>query len=205
MAYFPFYIDIKDKNFLVVGGGNVALRKIEKLLPFEPDITVIAPVICDEIRKLDVIILEREFSENYLDGKFCVISATDDEEVNENIFRLCTERNILVNTVDDRDKCGFIFPALAQKNGVTVGITTEGKSPVYAKYLRKQIEELLEKSNPDIAETLSKYRGQIKAKINQEENRKAVFEKLLVSGLSGTKITDSLVSEIIEEINSYEN
>ena len=127
MAYFPFYIDIKDKKILVVGGGKVALRKVEKLLQFEPKITVVAPFICDEIRKLGVSIIERKFIDSDIDDIFCAISATDDEVVNGHIFKLCSEKNILVNTVDDKDKCGFIFPALVNKNGITAGITSSGK------------------------------------------------------------------------------
>ena len=96
MAYFPFYIDIKDKKILVVGGGKVALRKVEKLLQFEPKITVVAPFICDEIRKLGVSIIERKFIDSDIDNIFCAISATDDEVVNGHIFKLCSEKNILV-------------------------------------------------------------------------------------------------------------
>ena len=138
MAYFPFYIDIENKNILVVGGGTVALRKIEKLSPFKPSITVVSPKICEEILKFNVKAVEREFDDNDLSGTFCVISATDNEQVNSHIFELCKEKNILVNTVDDKEKCGFIFPAIVQKNSVTAGITTSGKSPIYAKYLKEQ-------------------------------------------------------------------
>lgn len=115
MAYFPFYIDIENKKILVVGGGTVALRKIEKLIPFSPDITVVAPKICDEIKALNVKIIDRRFCDSDLDGAFCVVSATDDETLNGRIFQLCNEKNILVNTVDDKEKCGFIFPAIASK------------------------------------------------------------------------------------------
>ena len=101
MAYFPFYIDIENKKILVVGGGTVALRKIEKLTPFSPDITVVAPKICEEIKVLNVKIIDRRFCDSDLDGAFCVVSATDDETLNGRIFQLCNEKNILVNTVDD--------------------------------------------------------------------------------------------------------
>ena len=74
MAYFPFYIDIENKKILVVGGGTVALRKIEKLMPFSPDITVVAPKICDEIKALNVKIIDRRFCDSDLDGAFCVVS-----------------------------------------------------------------------------------------------------------------------------------
>ena len=198
MAYFPFYIDIKDKKILVVGGGKVALRKVEKLLQFEPKITVVAPFICDEIRKLGVSIIERKFIDSDIDNIFCAISATDDEVVNGHIFKLCSEKNILVNTVDDKDKCGFIFPALVNKNGITAG---SGKSPVYAKYIRERLENLLD-DNADITETLFKYRKRIKSEIRNEADRKIVFERLLALCLSRDEIDDNLVSKLIEEANN---
>lgn len=202
MAYFPFYIGIKDRKILVVGGGKVALRKVEKLLPFEPEITVIAPSICDEIRKLGVSIIERKFIDSDLDNIFCAISATDDEVVNGHIFKLCSEKNILVNTVDDKDKCGFIFPALVNKNGITAGITSSGKSPIYAKYIRERLENLLDDDNADITETLFKYRKRIKSEIRNEADRKIVFERLLALCLSRDEIDDNLVSKLIEEANN---
>ena len=162
MAYFPFYIDIENKNILVVGGGTVALRKIEKLSPFKPSITVVSPKISTEILRLNVNTINREFADGDLENVFCVISATDDEQVNAHIFDLCSAKNILVNTVDDKEKCGFIFPAIVQKNSVTVGITTSGKSPIYAKYLKEQFLNMLENTNSDTAETLWQYREYIK-------------------------------------------
>lgn len=165
MAYFPFYIDIENKKILVVGGGTVALRKIEKLTPFSPDITVVAPKICDEIKALNVKIIDRRFCDSDLDGAFCVVSATDDETLNGRIFQLCNEKNILVNTVDDKKKCGFIFPAIASKNGITAGITTSGKSPIYAKYLKELFVGILESMNENTTEVLWKYRPIIKEKV----------------------------------------
>lgn len=178
MAYFPFYIDIENKNILVAGGGVVALRKIEKLLPFKPKITVVSPEIHEDIYGLGVKIIQRKFVDEDLENAFCVISATDDESVNAHIFELCKEKNILVNTVDDKEKCGFIFPAIVQKSSVTAGITTSGKSPVYAKYLKEQFEKLLESSNPQTAEILWQYRGYIKENTADEEVRKRCFRLL---------------------------
>lgn len=142
MAYFPFYIDIENKKILVVGGGTVALRKIEKLTPFSPDITVVAPKICDEIKALNVKIIDRRFCDSDLDGAFCVVSATDDETLNGRIFQLCNEKNILVNTVDDKENAD-LFSCNCKQNGITAGITTSGKSPIYAKYLKELLWESL--------------------------------------------------------------
>ncbi len=199
MAYFPFYIDIENKNILVVGGGTVALRKIEKLLPFKPNITVVSPKISTEILRLNVNTINREFADGDLENVFCVISATDDEQVNAHIFELCKEKNILVNTVDDKEKCGFIFPALVQKNSVTVGITTSGKSPIYAKYLKEQFLNMLENTNSDTAETLWQYREYIKKNTADEELRKKVFSALMSMCLCGESIDTDVVNKIIKE------
>lgn len=199
MAYFPFYIDIEKKNILVVGGGAVALRKVEKLLPFNPVITVVSPEICNEIVKLGVKTVKRVFADSDLDGIFCVISATNNSQVNEHIYRLCSEKNIPVNTVDDKERCTFIFPALVKENGVTAGITTSGKSPVYAKYVKEQLMQLLENINADTVEVLWKYRAAIKASINSEEERKEIFTRLLNMCVEGALVDDKAVEEIIKE------
>lgn len=199
MAYFPFYIDIEKKDILVVGGGAVALRKVEKLLPFNPVITVVSPEICNEIVKLGVKTVKRVFADSDLDGMFCVISATNNSQVNEHIYRLCSAKNIPVNTVDDKGRCTFIFPALVKENGITAGITTSGKSPVYAKYIKEQLIHLLENINADTVEVLWKYRAAIKASINNEEERKEIFTRLLNMCVEGALVDDKAVEEIIKE------
>lgn len=199
MAYFPFYIDIEKKDILVVGGGAVALRKVEKLLPFNPVITVVSPEICNEIVKLGVKTVKRVFADSDLDGMFCVISATNNSQVNEHIYRLCSEKNIPVNAVDDKERCTFIFPALVKENGITAGITTSGKSPVYAKYIKEQLIHLLENINADTVEVLWKYRAAIKASINNEEERKEIFTRLLNMCVEGALVDDKAVERIIKE------
>ena len=201
MGYFPFFVDVENQNCLVVGGGVVALRKIEKLLPFNPNITVVSPKVHKEILSIENInIIKRKFDFNDLKEKSFVITATDDKTLNKEIYNSCEENNIPVNTVDDKDKCSFIFPALARNNGVTVAISTSGKSPLYAKYLRKKIENLIQDSE-SIVDNLSKYRDKIKNEISLEENRKVAFEKLLEYSLSNESITDDLVDKIIKDLS----
>lgn len=201
MGYFPFFVDVENQNCLVVGGGVVALRKIEKLLPFNPNITVVSPKVHKEILSIkNIDIIKRKFDFNDLKEKSFVITATDDKVLNKEIYNSCKENNIPVNTVDDKDNCSFIFPALARNNGVTVAISTSGKSPIYAKYLRKKIESLIRDSE-SIVDNLSKYREKIKNEISLEENRKLAFEKLLEYSLSNESITDDLVDKIIKDLS----
>lgn len=201
MGYFPFFVDVENQNCLVVGGGVVALRKIEKLLPFNPNITVVSPKVHKEILSIkNINIIKRKFDFNDLKEKSFVITATDDKTLNKEIYNSCKENNIPVNTVDDKDNCSFIFPALAKNNSVTVAISTSGKSPLYAKYLRKKIENLIQDSE-SIVDNLSKYREKIKNEISLEENRKVAFEKLLEYSLSNESITDDLVDKIIKDLS----
>ena len=195
MSYFPFFMDIRHKKCVIVGGGTVALRKIEKLILFEPDITIVAPEISDEIILIQGIrIIKREFIDSDIDGAFFVITATNDKRLNEHIFQMCSDKGIPVNTVDDKEKCTFIFPALIKQEYVTVAVSTEGKSPIYARYLRESIERMLDKRTDDIIQLLSDVRSRIKHEISIEENRKLAFEKILALAL------DDIITEIIGEL-----
>ncbi len=142
MAYFPFYIELRGKRGVIIGGGSIARRKIEKLLPFGSSLIVIAPEIDDEILTLPVMVVRRRFLESDLDGAFFVIAATDDSRLNARIADLCHTRAILCNVVDDPAHCSFIFPALVKTDEATVGISTNGTCPGFARLLRERIEKL---------------------------------------------------------------
>lgn len=196
MGYFPFFIDIKGKNVVIAGGGKVAYRKIVKLLPFEPEIKVISPEICEKIASLDGIeTVQREFRDSDLDNAFAVIGATDDERLNSRISELCRGKNILVNIVDDMEKCGFIFPALVKESDITVGISTSGKSPLFAQHLRRYIDDLLDDRELAIAGILGRYRPVIKDMFGTEKRRKEAAEAILDLCLTGDELPDD------EEIN----
>ena len=127
MGYFPFFIDIENKKCLIVGGGNVALRKIKKLIPYRPAIKVVAEKISGDIRSIayaGLELIEKKFSPSDIDDVLFVIAATDDVSLNAEISSLCRERGILVNSVDSKDDCGFIFPSLYKNGGLSAGITT---------------------------------------------------------------------------------
>lgn len=204
MPFFPFFVDITQKKCIVIGGGNVALRKVEKLLSFKPDITVIAPAVCDDLSKYsDIHIERREFTDSDIDGAFMVITATDDRALNKRVYELCREKKIPVNTVDDIDNCSFIFPALATKNDVTIGISTGGKSPIFAKYIRRTAEQWLGGDNIEIAELLSRYRPIIRKKLHTEAERKKVMESLLEFCLTEDRIpTDMEIQTILEDFKT---
>ena len=116
MGYFPFFMDMEGQKGLVVGGGEVALRKVLKLLPFHPKLTVVAPVIKKELLVIQEIkCLQRPFKREDIGGQMFVLAASDEKEVNREAARLCKEQNIPVNVVDDKEACSFLFPALVKE------------------------------------------------------------------------------------------
>ncbi|MCR4890003.1 MAG: bifunctional precorrin-2 dehydrogenase/sirohydrochlorin ferrochelatase [Ruminococcus sp.] len=206
MAYFPFFIDIEGKSILIVGGGNIALRKTEKILKFGAGIKVIAPEFCDGLRAIEnVTLIQRKFNDNDIENTFAVISATNDRVLNERIYKLCTEKNILVNTVDDIDKCEFIFPSLICRNNVTLGISTNGSAPAFSKYLRKQIEPIIDK-NIGVLNILAESRAWIHKMFHTDEERAEAASEL-IKCISGYDFADdSDIIDLLERIKtSYDN
>lgn len=207
MAYFPFFVDISKMTCLVAGGGKVALRKVQKLIPFGVKIRLTAPEVCHEISEIsDIEIILREFEASDLDGADFVISATGNPEASEEIFRLCMERKIPVNTVDDKAKCTFYFPALACGGDVTAGISTSGESPLFAKYLRERFEDMLDEKTLAAGMLLGRYRPLILEKVKGEENRKKLQEKILRRCIDGEKLpADDEINSVIKEFCIDEN
>ena len=204
MAYFPFFMEIGGRRCVIVGGGHVALRKAEKLLSFSPEITVIAPQICEALAALPVICLRREFRQSDLDGAFMVIAATNDRLLNHRIYTLCEAQKIPVNTVDDVENCSFIFPALVHEPPVSVGISTGGASPVFAKYLRMLIEEELTEKAIGTANILCRFRPIVREMFSKEKLRREALEAVLDLCQTGDTLpSDDEVQELLERI--YEN
>ena len=146
MTYFPFYCDIEQKKWLLVGGGRVAAGKFSRLIAFTEEITVIAPDISSEIREnapSGVLFLERDFEESDLGRADIVVAATGDRQLNAWIASACRSRGIMVNAVDDPDNCDFIFPAIIKRGRLTVSVSTDGASPVYAAARKKEISDLV--------------------------------------------------------------
>ena len=141
MSFFPIFVELSNKNVLVVGGGKVAYRKIVTLLKFTQNIIVIAPNIIDEIKALNIPLYERKFKIEDLSNKFLVITATNDKSLNQEILENCKSKGIMCNSSTSTQKDNCIFPSIVKYNDITIGITTNGKSPSISKKIRKDIEE----------------------------------------------------------------
>ncbi|MDF2610224.1 MAG: bifunctional precorrin-2 dehydrogenase/sirohydrochlorin ferrochelatase [Lachnospiraceae bacterium] len=189
MAYFPFYIDISNQACLVVGGGIVALRKIEVLLEFEVKIIVITPTIREEIYMLkaeaekkgkeQIIIKEREFEDGDINGIQFVIAATSDELLNSHISEFCKQNNIMVNVVDVKEECSFIFPAILKMDELVVAVSTGGNSPALAAKIKQDIRKSIPDYYGELIELLGEYREYIKEEVLVPKYRKQVYNELI--------------------------
>lgn len=144
--YFPLYISLKDKNILVVGGGKIAERKIGILLKCAGKIKIISPTVTKKLKNLIERGLidwqQKEFEKTDLDRKvFLVVAATNKRDVNEHIAKVCHEKNILINSVTEREE--VIFPAIAEEGNISIAISTSGTSPYIAKLLKKDIKNVI--------------------------------------------------------------
>ena len=205
MSYFPFFAEIRDKKCLVAGGGIVALRKIEKLLPFGVDITVVSPAFCAEIEEMEGLRkVQRPFEKRDVEGMLFVIGATDDEQVNGEIASLCREQNIPVNIVDDPEKCTFFFPALVKKGEFVAGFSTGGGSPLAAQYIRRKVEDAVPDGFDKVVETLASVREQVKAEIKDIKIREKIFKEIFALALEKEgNVSETEIQEIIRKEGEY--
>lgn len=199
MPYFPIFIDLCGKPCLIVGGGAVAARKAEKLLPYGPVLTVVAPEVCDALDAMEgVTLLRREFVPEDLDGMALVIAAAT-PEVNGAVSALCQGKNIPVNAVDDRENCTFLFPALVRKGELSVGISTGGASPSAAVWVRERVEDCLPDGLDAILDFLQQVRPLVKERVAEENRRSRFFAALFSACMErGRPLTWAELAEFLE-------
>lgn len=201
MPHFPMFVDLKDKPILIVGGGNVALRKLEKLAPYGAIVTVIAPNILPEIEALPGATLHRRpFScEDLSPRPEFVIAATNDKAANHQISALCREQHIPVNVVDDPDNCTFLFPALVHQGSFSAGISTGGASPTAAVHFKEQLQDLLPEKLEDILHWLENRRPSLKASIPDQGKRAEIFRSLFDACMTkGAPLTEEEANSITQ-------
>lgn len=171
MPHFPLFVDLRDRDVVVVGGGRVASRKVEKLLPFSPRIRVISPKATAYIEELATLgrleLIRRKLKLKDLLGAFMVIVAVDDVKLQERVYRYCLKRGIHCNAVDSPDFCTFLFPALIVRDELVIGISTSGKAPALSAGLREYIEGLI----PEDLEELLREIESIRERMPKGEER----------------------------------
>jgi precorrin-2 dehydrogenase/sirohydrochlorin ferrochelatase len=190
LKYYPVFWDIRDKKCIIIGGGEVALRKAERLLDCGAKVLVISPKLVPELAVLKdknlISHIAAEYSGDLIDKAALIIGATDDEKTNARISQDARRKGIPVNIVDDPQKCDFILPSLVQRGDLAIAIGTGGKSPALARHLREELE--------------SRYGTEFEILLNILGNLRVKMEK---NAGVGKDWFDSLMEEgILESIKS---
>ncbi len=149
---YPIVVRLAGRRVVVVGGGNIALRKATGLVESGAAVTVISPQIIDGFDALDgVAMVRRAYESSDVEGAWLVVAATNDAAVQQQIFDDGQRLGVFVNAVDDPDRCSFILPAVARRGPVIVAVSTQGRSPALAGQLR----DLLAAALPDNLEQIT--------------------------------------------------
>ncbi len=161
---FPVGLVVDGRPCLVVGAGAVAVRKVESLLACGAVVTVVAPLVHDEIRACGAAIEQRPYRSGEAAGYRFVIAATDDPAVNAEVFADCDTAGVWCNVVDDPAHCSVSLPAVARRGPVTVSVATDGASPTLAAVLRDRVaDEILTPAVADLARTAGDVRRDLRA------------------------------------------
>ena len=181
MNTFPLFFKLEDRKVLIVGGGDVALRKADLLSRAGAAITILAPVISDEVKALlsdsKHQLIYENYNNAYMSGARVIIAATDDETLNHQTHADATALNIPVNVVDTPHLCDFIFPAIVDRNPIVIGISSNGKAPVLARLLRARLETLIPQGYGKLAKLAGEFRTEVKAKIPTLTGRRQFWER----------------------------
>lgn len=187
MDFLPIFIDIKSRNCAVVGGGEVAARKIALLLRAGAHITVVSPQLCAEVNELLLehlhqgLITHRAeaFRPEHLDDATLVVAATDDCAVNRKVSEAAKRLRIPVNVVDDLASCSFIMPSIVDRTPIVVAVSSGGASPVLARLLRARLESLIPSAYGRLAAYAADFRERVKLHFSRPQKRRLFWEKAL--------------------------
>lgn len=187
MAHLPMFYSIDNKRVLIIGAGDVASRKLDKLLEFTCNITIISPIISKSINiksnECNIKIIKREYEVGDIRDFDIVISAIDNLNLQKDIYFECKKEKILCNCVDLQEYCDFIFPSYIKEGDLTIAISTSGSSPAFAKSLKKYLKELIPN---DISNFLMEMKG---------------LRETLPKGKKRMKFLDQKVKEYIKSWN----
>ncbi|GAB4023096.1 precorrin-2 dehydrogenase/sirohydrochlorin ferrochelatase family protein [Spirosoma koreense] len=183
---FPIFVKAEKLHVLIVGGGYVGLEKLTALLGNSPDarVTLLAPVIRDEIRELahrhpKVQLIQEPYHAVHLSDKDLVIAGTNDKNVNQQVQVDCKVQRILVNVADTPDLCDFYLSSVVKKGDLKIAISTNGKSPTFAKRFREVLEDILPDSLQETLDNLTAIRNQLKGDFVQKMEKLNEITKVL--------------------------
>lgn len=182
MDYFPAFLNLRDRSCLIVGAGPVALRKIRLLHSAGARISIVAPEVCEELLEFATAngheLIRRLFRPADVIGRWLVVSATGDTEVERAVYQHATDAGVFCNSVDDVANCSYITPAIVDRSPIVIAISSGGAAPVLARKLRTQIEVLLPASLSGLAGLARDWRERVKGQIHDLLGRRRFWESV---------------------------
>lgn len=146
--FFPFYINIQNKYFLIAGGGKIACRRLKTLLKFDVNVILVATDISSEIKSIEdyrLKLYEQDFEEKFLEGIDYLILATNDKKLHESISRLARGKGITVNDASCKENCDFYFPSIIDKDELLISVTSLGNNHKLTHRIANIIRKYLDK------------------------------------------------------------
>ena len=185
--YYPIFLDIENRDVVIIGGGIVCERKAETMLKYGAKVTIVAPeftgVIHQYAKEGQVKLKEKRYDESDLDGASIVIASTDDERVNEQIAHDCRRRKIPVNVVDVTPLCEFIVPAIVEAGNIQIAVSTGGKSPAIARTLKEDLQRAIGPEYSEVNDVLGSLRDAAKRTLPTDIDRKKFFDGIIATGV----------------------
>lgn len=182
MDYFPIFMNVRGRTSLVIGGGEIALRKVSMLLKAQASVTVVAPELCPELAARcaqgRITHVATGFEPAQLEGAQLVIAATDDAVVNRAVSAAARARNIPVNVVDAPELCSFVVPSVVDRSPIVVAVSSGGSAPVLARMLRARLETLIPASYGRLALLAGEFRDKVKARFTVSQQRRIFWENV---------------------------
>jgi len=194
MQYLPIFMDIKNKNVLVVGGGEVASRKVDLLLSASAKVTVLSPRLNETLERYrddaKITAIIDGYNSDYLGDYVMVWVTTDDTLLNKQVWQDCCERNLLVNVADQQELCEFITPSIIDRSPLQIAISSGGASPVLIRYLREKLEALLPETLGLLGAFAGQQRGRVQQQFSTVTERRRFWERFFTS-TAVTSATDT--------------
>lgn len=181
MDNFPIFLEIKNKPVLVIGGGDIALRKIKLLIKSKPYLTVVAKNFCEEILDLkdrySIDIIQKDFHPDDIEFPMIIIAATNNKLLNKQIAQIGGKKKIPVNVVDQPSLCTFTMGSIVERGSLVVSISSSGKAPVLVRQLREKIEMMIPDAYKDLVDLAGSLRDKVKKSIKVNNKRRIFWEK----------------------------
>jgi len=185
MKYYPICLNILRRKCVVVGGGDVAERKVTRLLEAGADVEVVGKVLTPKLGTMKnegkIKHVDADYREDFINDAFLVIGATDRDDINNKIYVDADRKGKLVNIVDSPDRCNFILPSIVQQGDLQIAISTGGKSPALAKKLRKEMQGSYGAEYRTLLDIMGQVREKVIIRGHPYEENKRLFEALLNS------------------------